>query len=94
MVSTMSHRRLVPLPTRKASASSVSGNASAAAPAPMAAMKTWHLVVFLIVTAIALYYAKWPILLIAGAVGFFRGLYWLCDRYPRTMPVIVAIFWD
>lgn len=37
------------------------------------------------------YYAKWPILIIAALIGFFRGLYWLCDRYPRTTFVILAI---
>jgi hypothetical protein len=37
-----------------------------------------------------MYYAKWPILVIAALVGFFRGLFWLCDRYPRTMFVILA----
>lgn len=65
---------------------------SASAPPPPA-MKTWHAFAFLIATAIVMYFAKWPILLIAALVGFFRGLYWLCDRYPRTMRVIVAIFW-
>jgi hypothetical protein len=82
----MSNRRLVPMPAARR---------APAAPqaAPLTAMKTWHAFAFLIVTAIALYCAKWPILLIAALVGFFRGLYWLCDRYPRTMRVIVAIFW-
>jgi len=46
---------------------------------------------FLIVTAIVLYYAKWPVLIIAAPIGFFRGLDWLCERYPRTMLVILAI---
>jgi len=59
--------------------------------APLPAMKTWHAFAFLIVTAVALYFAKWPILLIAALVGFFRGLFWLCERYPRTMLVIAAL---
>jgi hypothetical protein len=46
---------------------------------------------FLIVTAIVLYYAKWPVLIIAALIGFFRGLFWQCERYPRTMLVILAI---
>ena len=37
-----------------------------------------------------MYFAKWPILLIAALVGFFRGLFWLCDRYPKTMFLIIA----
>jgi hypothetical protein len=59
---------------RKASAPPASGNASAAAPAALAVLRTWHCFAFLIATAILLYYAKWPILFIAGAVGLFRGL--------------------
>ena len=46
---------------------------------------------FLIVTAIVLYYAKWPVLIIAALIGFFRGLFWQCEHYPRTMLVILAI---
>jgi hypothetical protein len=38
-----------------------------------------------------LYCAKWLILIVAGMVGFFRGLFWLCERYPRTMFVIMVI---
>ena len=37
-----------------------------------------------------MYFAKWPILIVAGLFGFFRGLFWLCDRYPRTMFAILA----
>lgn len=40
---------------------------------------------------VALYYAKWPILLIAALVGIFRGLDWLCHRFPQTMYVILTI---
>ena len=39
----------------------------------------------------ALYYAKWPIPLIAALVGIFRGLDWLCHRFPQTMYVILTI---
>ena len=80
----MSNRRLVPMPTKRT---------PPAAPqaAPLPAMKTWHVFTFLIVTAVALYYAKWPILLIAALIGFFRGLFWLGERYPRTMLVIAAL---
>ncbi|MEY9493801.1 hypothetical protein [Bradyrhizobium elkanii] len=53
-------------------------------------MRTWHAVAFLIVTALALYYAKWPILIIAGLIGLFRGLYWLNGRYSRTMNVVMG----
>ena len=44
-----------------------------------------------VIAAVVTYYAKWPILIIAALIGFFRGLYWLCDRYPRTTFVILAI---
>ena len=60
-------------------------------PAPRAPLQTWHAFAFLIVTAVVLYCAKWPILIVAGMVGFFRGLFWLCERYPRTMFVIMVI---
>ena len=52
---------------------------------------SWPYFAFLLVVAVALYYAKWPILIIAALVGFFRGLFWLCHRFPRTMFVIMAI---
>jgi hypothetical protein len=47
-------------------------------------LKTWHTFTFLIVTAIALYYAKGPILVIAAIVGFVVAWSWFCRRYPRT----------
>ncbi len=50
----------------------------------------WPLFGWLIATAVVMYFAKWPILLIAALVGFFRGLFWLCERYPRTMLVLMA----
>jgi hypothetical protein len=48
-------------------------------------MKTWHTFAFLIVTAVALYYAKGPIFLIAAIVGFVNGWLWLSFRFPRVM---------
>ena len=53
-------------------------------------MKTLHVFAFLILTVVALYYAKWPILVIAGLIGFFRLMYLLTGRYPRTMNVILG----
>jgi hypothetical protein len=46
----------------------------------------------LIVTAIALYFAKWPILILAAIVGLFKMWLWLwlCRRYPRTMYYVAA----
>ena len=51
-------------------------------------MKSWHAFAFLIVTAVALYFLKWPILIGAALVGFFASYSWLCRRFPRTMFVI------
>jgi hypothetical protein len=51
-------------------------------------MKSWHCFVWLIVTAMALHYLKWPILIIAAIVGFVRGWLWLCGRFPKTMWVV------
>jgi hypothetical protein len=65
------NRRLVPMRARKAPAPLSTSNASTAAPVPP--MQTWHCFAWLIVTAVALYYAKWPILIITGLIGFFRG---------------------
>jgi hypothetical protein len=42
-------------------------------------------VAFLIGTAVVMYYAKWPILVIAAIVGFVCGWLWLCERNPKTM---------
>jgi hypothetical protein len=53
-------------------------------------MKTWHTFAFLIVTAVIYYYAGPLILLIAAIVVFFRGLFWLIERYPRTMIVVLG----
>jgi len=52
----------------------------------------WPLFAWLIVTAIVMYYAKWPILLIAALVGIFKGLLWLGQRYPKTMFFILFLF--
>ncbi len=51
---------------------------------------SWPLFAWLIATAVVMYFAKWPILLIAALVGFFRGLLWLGNRYPKTMLVIAV----
>jgi hypothetical protein len=40
---------------------------------------------FLILTAVALYYLKWPLLVPAAIVLLFRGLFFLTERYPRTI---------
>jgi hypothetical protein len=84
-------RRLVPMPgTRQAPPLR-----PAPTPAPPAAMKTWRAFAFLIVTAIALYYLKWPVLIIAGLVGFFWCVDWLshmpalldrCSGLPNSLP--------
>jgi hypothetical protein len=41
-------------------------------------------IVFLVVTATALYFAKWPILVIAALVLLCNGWLWFDSRYPRT----------
>ena len=82
----MSNRRLVPMQTKRSAPPP-----PAPQTAPLPGMKTWHAFAFLIITAVALYFAKWPILLIAALIGFFRGLFWLGERYPRTMFIILAI---
>ena len=70
------------------------GDAPDAAPPPApivpAFRNSWPLFVWLIATAVVMYFAKWPILLILALIGFFRGLFWLCERYPRTM----FVFWQ
>jgi hypothetical protein len=45
----------------------------------------------LIVVAVALYYAKWPILVIAVLVGICKGWGWLSLRYPRTMRIVAIL---
>ena len=77
-----SYRLRMP-PTRKlAAVTATAPHAAAVTPGALATMKTWHAFTFLIITAIALYYAKWPILVIATIVFFCRGVLWLCDRFP------------
>ena len=63
------------------------------APPPIAPTlrNSWPLFAWLIATAVVMYFAKWPVLVIAALIGFFRGLFWLCERYPRTMLVILAL---
>jgi hypothetical protein len=82
------------MPTRErpraGNAPKVSYAGPPAAPIVPTFRNSWPHFAFLIVTAVVMYYAKWPILVIAALVGFFRGLFWLCDRYPRTMFVILA----
>jgi hypothetical protein len=51
----------------------------------------WLEFTWLILTAIALYFFKWPILVIAAIVVFFRALFWLTERFPRTMLVVLVI---
>jgi hypothetical protein len=43
---------------------------------------------FLVLVAILIYFAKGPLLVLAALIGFFIGLSWLCQRFPRTMIVI------
>jgi hypothetical protein len=60
-------------------------------PVPPTFRTSWPLFAWLIATAVVMYFAKWQILVIAALIGFFRGLSWLGERYPRTMFVILAI---
>jgi hypothetical protein len=93
------NRRLVPIPTRENCRSDARAPPAAKpAAAPPAApivpnfRNSWPYFAFLIVTAIVMYLAKRPILLIAALVGFVRGLFWLCERYARTMFVVRRSF--
>jgi hypothetical protein len=40
---------------------------------PPSIRNSWPHFAFLTVTAIVMYFAKWPILLIAALIGFYRG---------------------
>jgi hypothetical protein len=51
-------------------------------------LKSWHAFAFLVLTAVALYCAKWPILLTAAIVGVVRGWIWLTLRFPKTMTIV------
>jgi hypothetical protein len=53
-------------------------------------MKTWHIFAFLIVTAVLLYYAKGPILVIAAIVFLGIGAAWMGRRFPLTTIFIVG----
>ena len=65
-------RRLVPMPKRRRPSS---GPPAQQPPAPPPApLKAWHCFAFLIATAVAMYFLKWPILVIAALVGFFYCL--------------------
>jgi hypothetical protein len=51
---------------------------------------TWPIWLWLVITAV-LWYAAGPALLVIAALAFcFTGLFWLCDRYPRTMIVLLG----
>jgi hypothetical protein len=50
----------------------------------------WPEFIWLLLTAIALYYLKWPILVIAALVGLVNAWLWFCHRYPRTMFILTA----
>lgn len=87
-------RRLVPMPGPSkgpSKAPSPEPTPPAAPPLAPTFRNSWPLFAWLIATAVAMYYAKWPILVILALVGFFRGLFWLCNRYPKTMFVISVI---
>lgn len=48
----------------------------------------WAEFTFLIVTAVACYYARNLILVIAGLVLIVRGWWWLTCRFPKTMTFV------
>ena len=55
---------------------------------------TWLAFGYLLLVAALLVFAKWLmwlVLIIAGAVVFFRALFWLCERFPMTMFIITQI---
>jgi hypothetical protein len=55
---------------------------------------TWLAFAFLFAVAAVLVHARWLVVLvviIAGFVVFFRALFWLCQRFPKTMFVITCI---
>ncbi|KRR21389.1 hypothetical protein CQ14_06990 [Bradyrhizobium lablabi] len=54
-------------------------------------LKSWHTCAFLIVTALIWYWLKWPFIIISTLVAVFVGLFWLGQRFPRTMFVIARI---
>jgi hypothetical protein len=85
----MSKRRLVPMPARRRAKRSAAPVATISTIAP-SDLKAWHCFAFLITTAVVWHYFR-PLLIVVGAiVGFFWGLFWLCERYPRTMFVVLV----
>ncbi len=85
----MNNRRLVPMPSPKRRRPS---SEPAATQPPRAPLKTWHAFAFLIVTAVVMYYAKWPILIIAAIVGIIQVWALLARRYPKTMWFLLGVF--
>ena len=53
-------------------------------------MKTWHTFAWLIATAIACYYARGPILVIAAIVFLTMGAAWMGRRFPLTTIFIIG----
>jgi hypothetical protein len=52
----------------------------------------WAELAFLLVVAVIIHlHLHYLILVITALVLIFRGLFWLCERYPRTMLVVLAI---
>ncbi len=52
---------------------------------------SWPLFAWLIATAVVMYFAKWPILLIAAIVGIIRVYALLARRYPKTMWFLLGV---
>ena len=72
----------------------VAAEASVGDPIVLNTPATWLAFGYLLLVAVLLVFAKWLVWLVlitAGFVVFFRALFWLCQRYPRTMFVITAI---
>jgi hypothetical protein len=72
---------------KRSSVPTVRYNGSPRIPPPPSIRNSWLHFAWLVATAIALYYAKGPILIIAAIVG----IGWLCNRYP-TFGHFVAVF--
>jgi hypothetical protein len=85
----MANKRLVRMPVQQRQAQP----APAIPPVPIAPTfgNSWPLFLWLVATATALYFAKWPILVVAAIVGFCKAWIWLSRRYPRTM-YFIAVF--
>ena len=65
-------------------------NVQAAQPVIQPAMKTWHAHAFIIITAVALYYLKWPILIVAAITLFGISAAWMGRRFPLTTIFIIG----